>query len=152
MSLAHMHLFMPHLISSLETLKSGLLLLKKRGGKHVANGLHKKECTNQALIRSHNRASVWVIVTEEIRDSFFLVSCVRDRRRCLHQVSYETSRGPFVICVRYIRILDKIVRNIRPEFCHFSCVFYSFQHFIWVDEAANCYSVLCSVHFHSFHP
>ena len=98
---------------------------------------------------SHDRTSgVDVVVAEE--GNVVFTRCVCGWKR-LCRVADVACRRTFVVHARRERVIDHMLRYVRPKLCLLPCALHSFQHLVWIHVTVHRYPALFPVYLHRFH-
>lgn len=96
---------------------------------------------------SHNRTCMWVVVTEEGGES--LLRVVAGKR--LAHVFNVPCWCSLVVGLRSMRIVDEVVRHVRPKLYSLSGPLYPFQDLVWVNVSGHSHLALFLVYIHRLH-
>lgn len=102
------------------------------------------------IIFSHDGTSgVDVVVAEE--GNVVFLRCVCGWKRLCGIA--DVARGcAFVVHARCERVVDHMLRYVRPKLCLLSCALHSLQHLVWVHVSVYRYPALFPVYLYRFHP
>jgi len=102
------------------------------------------------LVGSHDGTSgVDVVVAEEGNVIFLGSVCCWKR---LSGITDVACRCTFIVHARSKRVIDHMLRYVRPKLSLFTGALHSLQHLVWVHVSVHRYPALFPVHLHRFHP
>lgn len=98
------------------------------------------------ILFSHDGTCIHVVVAEHGRNPLLRVTCAA--REGIDRVADEPGGGPLVVHLRSIRIVDEVLRDIRPELSSLLHVLDPLQHLVWIDIACHRHPVGLPAHHH----